>query len=95
MACRLYGAKPLSESMLPYCQLDPTEHISMEFYSKFKSFRSRKTLENVVCDMAAILSRPQWVNTWLQWIGQRQLQDEMRNIKVLGFGAAYIDIWRY
>ena len=26
----------------------------------------------------------------LQWIGQRQLQDETRNIQVLGLGAAYI-----
>ena len=26
----------------------------------------------------------------LQWIGQKQLQDETRNIYVLGFGAAYI-----
>ena len=30
------------------------------------------------------------LNTWLQWIGQRQLQDETRNIEVLGFGAPYI-----
>ena len=29
-------------------------------------------------------------NTWLQWIGQRQLQEEMRNIEVLGFGVAYV-----
>ena len=28
--------------------------------------------------------------TWLQWIGHRQLQNEMRIIKVLGFGAPYI-----
>ena len=27
---------------------------------------------------------------WLQWIGQRQLQDETRNIYVLGLGASYI-----
>ena len=26
MACYLFGAKPLSEPMLPYCQLDPKEH---------------------------------------------------------------------
>ena len=26
----------------------------------------------------------------VQWIGQRQLQDEMRNIWVLGFGVPYI-----
>ena len=25
MACRLYGAKPLSKPMLGYCQLDPKE----------------------------------------------------------------------
>ena len=30
------------------------------------------------------------LNTWLQWIGQRQLQDDTRNIKVLGIGAPYI-----
>ena len=30
------------------------------------------------------------LNTWLQWIGQRQLQDETRNINVLGLGATYI-----
>ena len=30
------------------------------------------------------------LNTWLQWIGQRQLKDETRNIQVLGFGATYI-----
>ena len=32
-------------------------------------------------------SRP---NTWLKWIGQRQLQDKVRNIYVFGFGAPYI-----
>ena len=30
MACRLIGAKPLSEPMLDYCQLDPCEYISMK-----------------------------------------------------------------
>ena len=30
------------------------------------------------------------LNTWLQWIGQRQLQDETKILKVLGFGASYI-----
>ena len=29
-------------------------------------------------------------NTWLQYIVQRKLQDETRNIQVLRFGAAYI-----
>ena len=37
MAFRLFGAKPLSETMRPYCQLDPEEHISINFIqiSKF------------------------------------------------------------
>ena len=30
------------------------------------------------------------LNTCLHWIGQRQLQDETRNIEVWGFGASYI-----
>ena len=29
MACRLFGAKPLSEPMLEYCQLYPPEQISV------------------------------------------------------------------
>ena len=41
MACRLFGAKPLSESVLPYHQLDPEEHISVKFYHDL-SFHSRK-----------------------------------------------------
>ena len=42
MACRLVGAKPLSEPMLECCQLDPKEHISVKFKSKFEIFHSRK-----------------------------------------------------
>ena len=30
------------------------------------------------------------LDTWLQWIGQRQLQDETRNIWILKIGVAYI-----
>ena len=30
------------------------------------------------------------LNTWLQWFGQRQLQDETRNFQVLELGVAYI-----
>ena len=42
MAYRLVGAKPLSEPMLPYCQSDPEEHITMKFYLKFKYLHSKK-----------------------------------------------------
>ena len=38
-------------------------------------------------------------NTWLQWIGQRQLQDETRKIEVLESGVTYIRgltvIWNF
>ena len=30
------------------------------------------------------------LNTWLQWVGKRQLQDETRNINGLGLGASNI-----
>ena len=30
------------------------------------------------------------INTWLHWIGERQLRDETRNSDVLGFDASYI-----
>ena len=33
MACRLSGAKPLPEPMLPYCQLDPWEQTSVKVES--------------------------------------------------------------
>ena len=42
MACRLFGAKPLCEPMLSYCQLDTTEHISVKICIKQKSFHSSK-----------------------------------------------------
>ena len=42
MACRLFGAKPLSEPMLAYCQLDSWEQISVK--SEFYHFHSRKCI---------------------------------------------------
>ena len=41
MACRLFGAKPLSKPMLA-CQLDSREHISVIYESEFYHFHSRK-----------------------------------------------------
>ena len=38
MACRLLGDKPLSDSVLEYCQLNPWEQTSVKFASKFKHF---------------------------------------------------------
>ena len=40
MACRLFGAKPLPETMLVYCQLDPWEQTSVKFEWEFYHFHS-------------------------------------------------------
>ena len=34
IACRLFGAKPLSEPVLDYCQLDPKEQTSVKYWLK-------------------------------------------------------------
>ena len=64
MACRLFGAKPLPEPILPYCQLDPKEHISVNFDSKYELFIDQNALENVVWEMAAILFRGDELNAF-------------------------------
>ena len=46
MASCLFGAKPLPEPMLAYCQLDSWEQISVKFESKFYHFFSRKCIWN-------------------------------------------------
>ena len=57
MACRLYGAMPLSEPMLEYCLLVPWEQTSVKSPAKFPF--QENALENIVGEMVAILSRPQ------------------------------------
>ena len=44
MACRLFGAKPLPEPMLSYCQLYSWEQISVKLESKFCHFHPRKCI---------------------------------------------------
>ena len=44
MACRLFGAKPLPEPMLTYCQLDPKKQTSVKFESQYKIFHSWKCI---------------------------------------------------
>ena len=42
MACRLDGAKPLSKSMLEYCQLDPQEQPFNEISIGIQAFSFKK-----------------------------------------------------
>ena len=44
MASRLFGAKPLPEPMVAFCQLDPWEQISVKFESEFYHCHPRKCL---------------------------------------------------
>ena len=60
-----------------YCQLDPCEQTSVEFYSKFKHLHSGKAFENVACGTAAILSRPLCVNTWRPRQNGRHFADDL------------------
>ena len=56
MACRLFGAKPLSKPLLGYCQLDPEEQTSVKSYQNSKFFVQENSSENIVCEMVVILS---------------------------------------
>ena len=46
MTCRLFGAKPLPEPMLVYCQMDSWEQTSVKFKLEFYHFRSGKCIWN-------------------------------------------------
>ena len=59
-ACRLDGAKPLSEPMLEFCELDPWVQTAVKFESRKKSFHEENAFENV-CEMETIMSWPQCV----------------------------------
>ena len=61
-ACCLFGAKPLFEPMLAYCLLDHKKHISTKFYLKIEIAIWENALKIFICQMSAILTRPQCVN---------------------------------
>ena len=57
MACCLHGAKPLSEPVLDNYQLNPQEQYSVKFNENTNFFYSRKAFDNIICEMATIVSR--------------------------------------
>ena len=69
MACRLFCAKPLSEPMLEYCHLNGTIRNTLQwnFNHNTKLVIHKNASENIVCEMAAILSRGRWVKTYQAW----------------------------
>ena len=63
MACRLDGAEPLSEPMLEYCLLDPSNKLQWNLDKKLYLFIQENAYMNVVWKKAAILSRAQYVKS--------------------------------
>ena len=57
MVCRLFGAKSLSEPMTCYCHIDPREQRQWNVNKKTELLIHENISENIVCEMAAILSR--------------------------------------
>ena len=56
MACRLFSHTPFSRTFLVYCQFQGN------FNTDTKIFFPENVSENIVCEMAAILTRGRWVN---------------------------------
>ena len=54
MACCLFGAKPLTEPIRTYCQLNIEKKNTVKYESAYKMFIQKNAFENAVCVMAAI-----------------------------------------
>ena len=65
MACRLIGAKPLSETMLDIVNWILADIFQWKFNQNTIIFIDENARQNVVCEMASILSRRQCVNDGL------------------------------
>ena len=65
MACRQVDAKPLLETVQEYCELDLKETNFSEIWININLFIHENAFENVVCEMAASLSRSQCLKSCL------------------------------
>ena len=61
MACHLFGAKPLPQTTLTYCQLAPWEQSEILINIQ-KPLIHENAFENVICEMTAILFKERLVN---------------------------------
>ena len=62
ITCGLIRAKPLSKSMLGYCQMTLKNKLHWHFTKNTKFIIQENASETIVCKMAAILSRGIWFN---------------------------------
>ena len=68
IAIGLFGAKPLSKPMLVIVNLTLRNKLQWNLNRNIKNFIQENASGNIVCEMAAILSRPQCVNPWMKLI---------------------------
>ena len=61
MDCHLVGAKPLFKAILGYWEIDVGDQTSVRSQWNWYIFIKENAFEYAVWEMAAILSRPQWV----------------------------------
>ena len=61
MALHLFGAKPLSEPMMTYGQLEHWEEILLKYISKFKQIQGN-AFKQVIYKIVSSLSHTQCVN---------------------------------
>ena len=85
MACRLFGAKPLSKPMLIFLSIRPLEaNFSDFFYQNTELSIHKNAFEYNVCEMAAILSRGMSEMTHLAAIQMKSFHDTLHSY-----------LWRY
>ena len=62
MAWRLFDAKPLSKPMLAIVNWTLRNKLQWNFKQNTRLFINKNAFENIVCEIAVILSRERWVN---------------------------------
>ena len=74
------------------CKIDQNQTSTDPTYRQISNISGTLVDDKIVghLDVVVQLHPHFWLNTGLQWIGQRHLQEETRNIEAMGFGASYI-----
>ena len=68
LACRLYGAEPLSKPMLLFVNWTLGNKLQENFNQNTNIFIHKNVFEIIVCELAAILSTGRWVE--VNWNAQ-------------------------
>ena len=73
MALRLFGAKPLSETIQAYCCMDHWDHISIKFKSSKMSFSRPRCVESNPRRAQALLKERRENTVLRLWFGKGRL----------------------